>query len=143
MFCNPSLLGNANSNDTTTPFMKGHNALAITVLKQIPASKSIAIVLVSIQGKVECNLLVVLVSPYGSVERLADTESNTDSDTHDEKDDQPLDNPPVALAKLGHAGAAVLCLCGLGLLFPVIFSRPNLAVGLAGGEGGARCLVHA
>jgi len=88
------------------------------------------------------HLLVVLGSPYGSVERLADSKSNTDSNADDEKDDQPLDDPSVALAKLGHAGAAVLCLCGLGLLLPVILSRPNLAVGLAG-EGGARYLVHA
>lgn len=88
------------------------------------------------------HLLVVLVSPYGSVERLADSKSNTNSNADDKKDNQPLDDPSIALAELGHAGAAVLCLCGLGLLLPVIFSRPNLAVGLSG-EGGARCFVHA
>lgn len=52
MFCNPSLLRNANSNDTTTPFMKGNQRASDNkVLKQIPANKEVDFL--SMQGKVE------------------------------------------------------------------------------------------
>lgn len=88
----------------------------------------------------EANLLLVamFISPYRRVERLADSKTNTNSDTDNEQDDHPLDDPAIALTEMSHAGAAVLCLCGLGLLLPVILSRPNLAVCLS---GGAVCLV--
>lgn len=83
-----------------------------------------------------------MISPDGSIERFADAETDTNSNTDNEKNDEALDNPAISLAEMSHAGATVLCLCCLCLLLPVILSWPNLAISLSDHRA-AGCLVHA
>lgn len=85
-------------------------------------------------------MLVVPVSPDGSVQGLADAKANTDGDAHDKKHQEDLDDDAVPAAEVGHAGAAILRLVCLGLLLPVVLSGPDLAVALPS-EGAGRCLV--
>lgn len=74
---------------------------------------------------------VRLLAPKRCAERLAYTDANADSDSHNQHDDEDLGDDFVARAKLGQAGAGVALLLGLLSLFlPMVLSRPYRAVHL-------------
>lgn len=85
---------------------------------------------------------LVLVSPDGRAKGLADTEANTDADADDEEDNENLHDDAVALAHVGHRGAAAVLLGFLGLLLPVVLAGPGATIAAAGVGGAASCMRH-
>lgn len=88
--------------------------------------------------------LVILVTPDGGAERLADAEADADTDANNEQDNHNLGDDLVAGAQLGHDAAAALHLGSLVATLPVILAGPDgaLALGLEVGGRLGDAVLH-
>lgn len=86
--------------------------------------------------------LFVLVSPDWCTQRFADTKANAHGNADDEEYQEDLDDDAVSRTEAGHAVTGSASLGCLGLLLPLILSRPYLAVTFSSERAAVR-LVHA